>query len=61
VSVPTWCPRDACSPTTGWELRNVVDPDTGQIRGVRVGDHSMRADASIGVGSVDATVVDLQT
>ena len=55
---PTGCSRDACSPTTDRELRNLVDPDTGQIRGIRMGDHSMPADALVGVGRYATVVAD---
>jgi sporulation protein YlmC with PRC-barrel domain len=47
---------------SGRELRNLVDlefdPDTGQITGLRIGDHSMPADALIGVGRYATVVVD---
>jgi sporulation protein YlmC with PRC-barrel domain len=49
---------------SGRELRNLVDleidPDTGQITGLKIGDHSMPADALIGVGRYATVVVDPQ-
>jgi sporulation protein YlmC with PRC-barrel domain len=50
---------------SGRELRNLadleIDPDTGQIIGLKIGDHSMPADALIGVGRYATVVVDPQT
>jgi sporulation protein YlmC with PRC-barrel domain len=49
---------------SGREVRNLVDleidPDTGQITGLKIGDHSMPADAIIGVGRYATVVVDPQ-
>jgi sporulation protein YlmC with PRC-barrel domain len=49
---------------SGRELRNLVDleidPDTGQITGLKIGDHSMPADALIGVGRYATVVADPQ-
>ena len=53
---------NACSATTGRELRNLVDveidPDPGQMTGSTMGVHSMPADALIGVGRYATVVVD---
>jgi sporulation protein YlmC with PRC-barrel domain len=49
---------------SGRELRNLadleIDPATGQITGLKIGDHSMPADALIGVGRYATVVVDPQ-
>ena len=49
---------------SGRELRNLVDleidPDTGQITAIKIGDHSMPADALIGVGRYATVVADPQ-
>jgi sporulation protein YlmC with PRC-barrel domain len=49
---------------SGRELRNLtdleIDPDTGQVTGLKIGDHSMPADALIGVGRYATVVVDPQ-
>lgn len=49
---------------SGRELLNVadfeIDADTGQITAIKIGDHSMPADALLGVGRYATVVVDPQ-
>lgn len=49
----------------GRELRNLVDfeiePETGQITALKIGDHSIPADALIGVGRYATVVADPHT